>query len=247
MSTWRRKWKWLRAVDCRSACPSPDSSLSVLSLSGSSSQCQASCPPRASTSFSGNSLHLDQTLRAPTRQINFWTNQKGYDNFQTTVENILVRRIQIFWVQFCITIFWTLIFQNTWKLGLKTLEPEKIGFALSNTLMPRSQVLLRSLGLFLRGALLVNILFDTQKLPVALCSCMNFDQQGLEIFSQAYIFFFVTLMVTLCLGRHSLVYHELLRDVLFSCCLYFKFTSCTFWGCVLNIFPTSCGFFFMFY
>ena len=40
--------------------------------------------------------------------------------------------------------------------------------------------------------------------------------------ANSYLFFFVTLLVPSCLGRYSLVYHESLWDVLFSCCLHFK-------------------------
>ena len=51
---------------------------------------------------------------------------------------------------------------------------------------------------------------------------LHFDHQRLPIFSQAYLLFFVTLLVHFFLGRFSLVYHESLRDVLFPCCLHFK-------------------------
>ena len=51
---------------------------------------------------------------------------------------------------------------------------------------------------------------------------LHFDHQRLLISSQAYLFFFVTLLLPSFLGRYSLVYHGLLRDVFFSSCLYFK-------------------------
>ena len=96
----------------------------------------------------------------------------------------------------------------------------------------------------LRGPLLVNIFLDTQKLLVALCSCILIAKN--YQFSCKLTFFFVTLLLPSFLGRYSLVYHESLRIVLFPVVYILKFICCAFLECVLNIFSTSCGFFFVF-
>ena len=81
-----------------------------------------------------------------THKINSLTNQKGYDNFETTVGKISVRRIQICFYCFCKINFW-LFFWNKWIQGPNKNSQSRFGFASSNTLVPRSQTLLRCLGL----------------------------------------------------------------------------------------------------
>ena len=100
---------------------------------------------------------------------------------------------------------------------------------------------------YLRGPLLVNFFLNTQKLPVALCSCILITKDCQ--FSRKLTFFFATLLTD------AFIFGSLFSSLpLHSCCgmsfllvvYILKFTCCTFSGCVLNIFPTSCGFFFMF-
>ena len=75
---------------------------------------------------------------------------------------------------------------------------------------------------------------------------LAFGSPRITNFLASLPFFFVTLLVPSFLGHYSLLYHESLWNVLFPCCLHLKFTCCTFSGCGLNTFSTSCGFFFMF-
>ena len=50
-------------------------------------------------------LQLDWTLSRNTRKINSPTNQKGYDNSETTVGKLSARKIQIFQVHYCVIHF----------------------------------------------------------------------------------------------------------------------------------------------
>ena len=56
-------------------------------------------------------LQLDYQSARHTQKNNFPANQKGYDNFETTDEKLLVRRIQIFQVPFSVIICLPLIFK----------------------------------------------------------------------------------------------------------------------------------------
>ena len=95
----------------------------------------------------------------------------------------------------------------------------------------------------LRGPLLVNIFGHTKIACGTLF--LHFDHQRLLIFSQVYLVFFVILLEPSFLGRYSLVYHELLRGVLFPVVYILKFTCCTFsFRMCVEHFP--CGSFFMF-
>ena len=62
---------------------------------------------------------------------------EGLRQFRDQRWKALGEKIQIFWVQFCIIIFWPLIFQNMLKLGLNKVEPKRTGVALPNTPMLR--------------------------------------------------------------------------------------------------------------
>ena len=73
--------------------------------------------------------------------------RKGYNKTKTNVGKLLARRIQTFRLYFCVIIFWPLIFQNKWKYVPNANIPGRFGFALSNTCLPRSEILLRSLFL----------------------------------------------------------------------------------------------------
>ena len=83
-----------------------------------------------------------------TTKNNSRTNRKGYDNSETTIGKLSARRIQIFWVRFCIMIFGLLFFKVCEKMGLNKFEPKRIGSASSNIRLPRSQTLLRCLRSF---------------------------------------------------------------------------------------------------
>ena len=91
-------------------------------------------------------LQLDWTSNASRQKINLPMNQKGYDNFETTMRKLSARRIQICFYYFCKIHFWPLIFWNKWIQGPNKNSQSRFGFALSNTLVPRSQTLLRCLG-----------------------------------------------------------------------------------------------------
>ena len=73
---------------------------------------------------------------------------------------------------------------------------------------------------------------------------LHFDRQILPIFSQAWLFQ-VTLLLPPVLGRYAVVYHESLCGVLFHVVYISKPICYTFSGCLLNILPISCGFFFI--
>ena len=92
-------------------------------------------------------LQLDCSSNMNTRKINSRTNQNDYGNFETTVGKLSARRIQISWANFCLVHF-DLFFQNNFSNDARTKLPKRIGFASSNTLVLRTQVFLRSLGLF---------------------------------------------------------------------------------------------------
>ena len=50
-------------------------------------------------------IQLDWTPNTSRQKINFLTNQRGYDTFETTVGKLSARKIQICWVYFSLTIF----------------------------------------------------------------------------------------------------------------------------------------------
>ena len=66
------------------------------------------------------SYDVHWTLSRRTQKINSWTNQKGYDNSKTTNRKLLARKIQIFWVHFCVIHF--LVF---FKMPFKITSEEK--------------------------------------------------------------------------------------------------------------------------
>ena len=66
------------------------------------------------------SYDVHWTLSRRTQKINSWTNQKGYDNSKTTNRKLLARKIQIFWVHFCVIHF--LVF---FKIPFKITSEEK--------------------------------------------------------------------------------------------------------------------------
>ena len=88
---------------------------------------------------------LDCRSARHTQKMNLPTNQKGYDNSETTAGKLSTRRIQIFWVYFSVIFFRTLI-KKKWKYGLNKNIPGRFGSALSNTRLLKSQTLLRRLG-----------------------------------------------------------------------------------------------------
>ena len=91
-------------------------------------------------------VQLDWVSIISRQKINLPANHKSYDNSETTDEKLLARRIQIFRVPFSVTIFWPLIFLNKWKYGSNKKEPGRFEFASSNTLVSRSQTLLKCQG-----------------------------------------------------------------------------------------------------
>ena len=90
-----------------------------------------------------NWVQLDFRSVRRTRKTNLPTNQKGYDDSETTLEKLMARRIQIFRVYFSVNRPFT--FLNKWKHGPNKNRPSRFGFASSNTHLPRSQTLLRCL------------------------------------------------------------------------------------------------------
>ena len=94
----------------------------------------------------GKIVQLDCRSARRTRKTNLPMNQRGYDNSTTTVGMLSTRRIQICCDYFCKVNFWCLIFWNMWKQGPNKNSHGRFGFTLSNTLVPRSQSLLRCLG-----------------------------------------------------------------------------------------------------
>ena len=62
-------------------------------------------------------LQLDWTPMISTRKINLPSNQKCYDESETSFGKLSSRRIQIFHVYFCATNIWPFIFENRWKWG----------------------------------------------------------------------------------------------------------------------------------
>ena len=92
-------------------------------------------------------LQLDWTSNTSQQKNNLPTNQRDYDTFETTVGKLSARRIQICCAYFSLIIFWPPIFLNKSKHGPNKNMHGRFGFASSNNLVPRSQVLLRCLGL----------------------------------------------------------------------------------------------------
>ena len=84
-----------------------------------------------------------------TRQINSRKKQKGLQQIRDHVRKTLDEEIQIYCVYFCVIHFWPLIFQNMRKQGPNKNIHDRIGFSSSSPQVPRSQALLRCLGLFL--------------------------------------------------------------------------------------------------
>ena len=68
-------------------------------------------------------LQLDWTSSISRRNINLPTNQKGYDNSETTVGKHLARRIQIFRVYFSVIIFHLLIFKTRENMARTKIDP----------------------------------------------------------------------------------------------------------------------------
>ena len=101
---------------------------------------------KASASLAPSRIQLDCWSATRTQIINLPTNQKGYDTFETTVGKLSARRIQICFVYFCKINFWPLIFWNKWKQDPNKKSQSRFGFASLNSLVPRSQTLLRCLG-----------------------------------------------------------------------------------------------------
>ena len=61
-------------------------------------------------------IQLDWTSSLSRQKFNFPANQKGYDNFETTIGKLLARRIQICLVQFYKSHFWPLFFKITFQI-----------------------------------------------------------------------------------------------------------------------------------
>ena len=68
---------------------------------------------------------------------NFPTNQKGYDNYETTIGKLLTRRIQIFQISFLWSLFDLLVFKTSEKRTEQKCT-RQIWIASSNTRLPRS-------------------------------------------------------------------------------------------------------------
>ena len=77
-------------------------------------------------------------------KINFPTNRQSYNKSKTMHKKLSARRIQIYWVYFVWSIF-DHFFQNNFANNVWKNRPGIIGFTSLNSLVPRSQVHLRSL------------------------------------------------------------------------------------------------------
>ena len=87
-------------------------------------------------------VQLDWVSIISRQKINLPANHKSYDNSETTDEKLLAGIIQIFQVPISVIMFDFLL----WKYGSGKKEPGIFVFASSNTLVPKSQTLLRCLG-----------------------------------------------------------------------------------------------------
>ena len=82
-----------------------------------------------------------------TRKINSRKNGKTTLNLRPSLESFRRGESKSAWsIYFCVIHFWPLIFWNTWKQGPNKNSQSRIGFASSNTRLPRSQILLRCFG-----------------------------------------------------------------------------------------------------
>ena len=90
-------------------------------------------------------IQLDYQSAIHTQKINLPANQKGYNIFETAVGKLLTRRIQICRVHFPVITFDLYLLKQV-NIWLQKNGPDRFGFALSNTRLPRSQTLLRCLG-----------------------------------------------------------------------------------------------------
>ena len=91
-------------------------------------------------------VQLDWTPITRTRKINLSANRKSYDESETIIGKLSVMGIQICLVQF-VKVILTSVFKITLKHCPNITGPSRIIFVSLNTIVSRSQVLLRCLGL----------------------------------------------------------------------------------------------------
>ena len=90
---------------------------------------------------------LDCRSARHTQKMNLPTNQKGYDNSETTVGKLLARKIRIFQVYFLWSFFDLLFFETSENMApIKIYPAESDSPHRIHTCLPRSQTLLRCLG-----------------------------------------------------------------------------------------------------
>ena len=74
-----------------------------------------------------NWVQLDFRSVRRTRKTNLPTNQKGYDDSETTLEKLMARRIQIFRVYFSVVIFDLLLFKRSENIAPTKIDPADLG------------------------------------------------------------------------------------------------------------------------